>query len=253
LWPSRSSGFRSRIHFLVQHRFGQAEFGDLGAHHAAGIGIAVIQHDFIAQRQQVARHGQRSWPGANQRHALAVLLRRGRGHARLHIILVVGSDPLEAADGNRLGLLGDFFDAATAAGRFARTVAGAAQHAGKHVGMPVDHIGVGITPRRYHADIFGNRGVGGAGPLAVHDFVEVVGIGDVRGLHPHGWLAIHRARRLPGRFTHRCTTHAADCFPNDTPQKDQRLTDIQLCVRMVLGVLRSLFFQHVRGLAGCFS
>ena len=112
-----------------------------------------------------------------------------------------------------------FLDAAAAAGGFARPVAGAAQHAGKDIGMPVDHIGVGITPRRDHADIFGHRRVRGTGPLAIHDLVKVIGILDVGGLHARRWTAILHAahRRVPGRFIHRWTAHVADRFPNDLP------------------------------------
>ena len=62
--------------FLVDDAVGQAEFRDLRADHAAGLRVAVEHHAAVAERRQVARHGQRSGTGADQRDALAVLARR---------------------------------------------------------------------------------------------------------------------------------------------------------------------------------
>ena len=46
---------------------------------------------------------------------------------------------------------------------------------GKHVRLPVDHVGVAVAAGGDQPDVFGNRRVGRAGPLAVDDLVEVVG------------------------------------------------------------------------------
>jgi hypothetical protein len=43
---------------LVDDFLGQPKLRDLGAHHAAGEGVAVVDHHFVAERCQVARHGQ---------------------------------------------------------------------------------------------------------------------------------------------------------------------------------------------------
>ena len=160
---------------FVDHRFGQAEFRNLRAHHAAGFRVAVEHDDVIAERREIARHGQRGGPGADQRDALAVLRSRRLRQPRGDVVLVVGGDALQAADRDRL-----VFDAAAPAGRLAGAVAGAAEHARKHVGLPVDHVGVGVTPCRDQADIFGHRRVRRAGPLAVDDFVEVVRVAKYR-------------------------------------------------------------------------
>ena len=102
----------------------------------------------------------------------------------LLVVLVVRGDALQAADRDRLGLrLVFFLDAAAAARGLARTIAGAAEDSGEDVRLPVDHVGVGVTPGGDHADVFGNRRVGGTGPLAIDDFVEVVGVLDIGGLH----------------------------------------------------------------------
>ena len=117
---------------------------------------------------------------------------RGLGQAARDVALVVGGDALEAADGHRL-----FLDPAAAAGRLARAVAGAAQDAREDVGLPVDHVGVGVAPGGDQADVFGNRRMRRAGPLAIDDLVEVVGILDVGRLQYHFLLAPDRPSRLP--------------------------------------------------------
>ena len=42
--------------FLVDHLLGQAEPRNLAAYHAARLGLAVVHHDMIAMRGEVARH-----------------------------------------------------------------------------------------------------------------------------------------------------------------------------------------------------
>src|SRR6185437_14293188 len=128
-------------------------------------------------------------------------------------VLLVGGDALEPANGYRLGFLGDFLHTAPPAGRLAGPVAGAPEHTGKDVGMPVDHIGVGITPRRDQPDIFRHRRVGWTGPLAIDDLVEVSGIADVGGLHSTGAKGCGPLRLADG-----CTTHTLTNSPNDLPR-----------------------------------
>ena len=153
---------------LVEHFGGEAEGGNLRAHEAAGLGMFVVEVAFVAQRHQVARHRQRGRAAANQRHAAAILLLRDLREAILDFILVVGADALEATDRHRLVL-----HAAAAAGRFAGSVAGAAQNARKNIRLPVDHIGVGIAPSGNQPNIFRHRRMGRAGELAIDHFVEI--------------------------------------------------------------------------------
>src|SRR5690606_13093451 len=139
----------------------------------------IIDGDVIAERREVARHAQRGRPGADHGDALAVArFRRLRQAPGDVIVLVIGGDPLQAADGDRFRL-----DAPAPAGRLAGAVAGAAEDSRKDVGIPVHHIGVGIASGGYQADIFRHRRVRGAGPLAVDDLVKVVGIADVGRVH----------------------------------------------------------------------
>ncbi len=130
----------------------------------------LVEHDaFVTHRREIARHGERGGAAADERDALAVLLRRRLGQAVADVVLEVGGDALQSADRDRL-----FLDAAAAAGGLARAIAGAAEHAGKHVRIPIDHVGVAVAARRDQTDVFGNRRVRRAGPLTIHDLVEVV-------------------------------------------------------------------------------
>src|SRR6185437_1450956 len=163
---------------LVDDRVGQTEFRDLRADHAARLGV-LVEHDAgIAERSEVAGDGERGGPAADQRDALAVLALGRLRHPRLDVVLVVGGDALQAADRHRLVL-----DADATAGRLAWPVAGAPEHARKHVRLPIDHVGVVVTPLRDQTDVFGDRRVRRARPLAVDHFVEVVRRSNVSVLH----------------------------------------------------------------------
>ena len=177
------------IGLLVDDRVRQAEFRNLRPHHAAGLGIGIEHGAVIAERREVARHRQRSGAAADQRDALAVLRHRLR-HAVLDVVLEVGGDALQAADRDR-----GFLDAAAAAGRLARTIAGASQNSGKHIRFPVDHVGVAVAPISNQADIFGNGRVRGTGPLAIDHFVKVVGRRDISRFHSYLVRAISRKAR----------------------------------------------------------
>src|SRR6201999_2653627 len=87
-----------------------------------------------------------------------------------------------------------FLDATTAARRLAWTVAGAPENSRKHVGLPIDHVGVAITPFSNQPDVFWNGGVCGAGPLAIHDLMKVVGRRDISRFHSYHVRANTRAQ-----------------------------------------------------------
>src|SRR6185436_1107859 len=70
-------------------------------------------------------------------------------------------------------------DAAAPAGGLAGTVAGAAEYPGENIGVPVDHVGVVVTPCCDQPDVFGDWSMGRAGPLAIYDFVKVVRCTDI--------------------------------------------------------------------------
>src|SRR6185437_1544289 len=87
-----------------------------------------------------------------------------------------------------------------AARRFARAVAGATEHAGKHVGTPVDHVGVGVAPGGDQPDIFGNGRVSRTSPLTIDDFMEVVRRGNIGILHSLPRNALSRGDTRDGKF-----------------------------------------------------
>ena len=144
--------------------------------------VAVEHRHLIAERREIARHRQRGRARRRRtrcacRSSAAARLRQMLGDV---VVLEVGGDALQAADRDRLGLGGlRLLDAAAPAGRLARAVAGAAEDAGEDVRLPVDHVGVGVAAGRDQADVFGDGGVGRAGPLAIDDLVEVVGGVDI--------------------------------------------------------------------------
>ena len=117
----------------------------------------------------------------------------GSRHAVADVVLEVGGDALQAADRDRLVL-----DAAAPAGRLARPIAGPPENAGKDVRLPVDHIGVAVATGGDQADVFGDGGVGRAGPLAIDDFVEIVGRRDVIGSHASSMARAVTAPALHG-------------------------------------------------------
>ncbi len=164
--------------FLVDHFVGQAELRNLAAHHAAGRDAVVKHRDLVAEHRQVARHGQRSGTGADAGDAFAVLFLRRPRQAVLDVVLEVGADALQPADGHRL-----LVHPAATAGRFAGTIANAPQDAGKDIRAPVDHVGIRVAAGGNQADVLGNGGVGRAGPLTIHDLVEIVVAADVRRFH----------------------------------------------------------------------
>ena len=164
---------------LVNHRLGQAKTRNLRPHEATGLGFTIKDRDVIPQRCQITRHGKRSRPGTNARDALAVFWRYF-GHARGNVRLHVGSDAFQSANRDRLWhRVVCLFHTAAAAGWLAGSITGATQNTRKHVGHPIDHVGIAVATLANQTDVFGNGSVGWASPLAIDDFVEVRRIGYV--------------------------------------------------------------------------
>src|SRR5262249_10210056 len=104
---------------LVDDGLRQAEARDLGADHAARLRVLVEDDAVVAERREVARHGERGGAAAYERDALAVLARRRLGQAVADVVLIVRRHSFETADRDRLLL-----DAHAPACGFARPVAG---------------------------------------------------------------------------------------------------------------------------------
>src|SRR5947209_19995976 len=85
------------------------------------------------------------------------------------VIAMVRGDALESADRDRLSI-----DAATAAGRFAWTVAGAAENSWENVRFPVQQIGLGEPTVSDDPTGFRSVRVGGACALTIADLTAVL-------------------------------------------------------------------------------
>ena len=127
-----------------------------------------------APRSRAARGRARpsARPARRRRSAMRLpfFARGGLRQAVADVVLVVGGDALQAADRDRLG---SSTRPRRQAGSHGRSQV-RPRMPGKDVRLPVDHVGVGVAACRDQADVFGNGGVGRAGPLAVDDLVEVV-------------------------------------------------------------------------------
>src|SRR2546421_8605692 len=170
---------RDHRDLFVQHRVRQAERGNVGAHQPAGLAILLEDRHLVAKRHEVVGHGEGGATGADAGDALAVLHLRDLRQPARDLVAQVRGDALQAADRHRLLSL----DAPAPAGRLARPVAHAPEDPGKHIGVPVHHVGIGETALRDQADVFRNIGVGRAGPLAIHNSMVVVRMGGIGGFH----------------------------------------------------------------------
>src|ERR1700748_349354 len=163
---------------FVDNAVGEAEFRYLRADHAARFLVGVKHDASVAERRQIARHGQRGGTAADQRDTLAVFLRNGLGQPRGDVVFVDGGDSLETADRDRF-----VFDAHAPAGRLTGAVASASEDSRKHVRAPIDHVGVFVTPVRDQTDVFWNGRMRRARPLAIDDFMKVLWRRDCSVLH----------------------------------------------------------------------
>ncbi len=159
------------IDLLVEHLWRESEHGNLTAHEAAAQGLVVVQIELVAEGRQITGHRQGGRTGPNEGHSPPIALLRYTRQQMLDLVFVIGCHPFESADGHRL-----VFHTAASAYRLAGSVTGPAKNPRKDVGLPVDHVGIGVTARCDQADVLGYRCVRRAGVLAIHHFVEVLGI-----------------------------------------------------------------------------
>ena len=179
-WPSLSCAPMPMMSLISRSSTsaGRRNDGMLRAHQAARDRQALEDHHVVAERQQVVGHRERRGTGADQGHALAVLLRRRLRQAVGVVVGQVGRHALQPADGDRLVL-----DPAPAAGRLAGPVADAPENAREDVRLAVEQEGLGVLALGDQPDVARHIGVRGARPLAVHHLVKVVRILGVGRLH----------------------------------------------------------------------
>ena len=166
------------VHLFVEHLYRQSEGGYLAAHHAAARKLVVVDIDDVTQGSQVPGDGQGGRTCPDQGDAFTVLL---LGYLRQPIgngLLVVCCNALQPADGDRL-----LFHTHPATGGLTGPVTGPAQNAREDIGVPIDHVGIGIALCRNQSNVFGDRRVRRAGVLAIHHFVKVLGVLDICRFH----------------------------------------------------------------------
>src|SRR6185295_9921786 len=103
----RNTQIQYVVDLLVDHFQRQAEARDLRPDHAAGARVLVEHGDLVAERREVARHGERRRAGADAGDLLAVgfcFLPGGNSFGDVVVVFVVGSNSLEPADRDRLRL-----------------------------------------------------------------------------------------------------------------------------------------------------
>lgn len=164
--------------FLIQNTFREAERRDLTAHHATSSGLFVIKMNFVTQRRQVARYGERCWAAADERYFFPVFREGAFGHQCFHVAFKICSNAFESANSN-----GFFLHAPTPTCGLAWPVAGAPEHPWEYVGFPIDHVSLRVSLGSNEAYIFGHRGVRRACVLAIHHFVEVLRVFNIGWLH----------------------------------------------------------------------
>src|SRR4051812_10658270 len=110
------------IDLFVENPLRQAKGGYLAQHEPAAFVLFIEQVQLIPERCQVSRNRQACRPGPDQSNLTPVRFERGLRHEMFNVVLVIGSDPFETADGNRL-----FIHTSAATGRLAGTIARSTQ------------------------------------------------------------------------------------------------------------------------------
>ena len=89
---------------FVEDLFREPERRDVDAHQPAGPRQLLENRDLVAERHEIVGDRQRGRSGADEPDFLAVLHRRRRRQEVLDLVAIVGRDPLQAADGDRLAV-----------------------------------------------------------------------------------------------------------------------------------------------------
>ncbi len=164
--------------FFIQYFDRQAESGYVVAHQATGDSLCLENGALVTQRHQVVGYRQGGATRTNQGDFLAVLFFRGGGQTVRNVSAVICGDSFQPANGHRL-----FIHPHTAASRLTGSVANPTEDGRKNVAFPVDHIGIAEAALGNQPDVFGDIGVCGTGPLAVHHLMEIFRIRSVGAFH----------------------------------------------------------------------
>ncbi|GBF30345.1 hypothetical protein MnTg04_00286 [bacterium MnTg04] len=176
--PQIRAHVHDHVDFFVQHLGRQAKRRDIGAHQATG-GIEFFEnHNFVAHRQQVIGHRQRCAASTDHGNLFAILLLGRFRQAIADVVTQIGGDPFQATNGNRF-----FLDPDTTASRLARPVADSAQDAGKHIRLPIQHVGVVESTLGDQPDIARHIRVRRTRPLAIDHLVVIIRVFGIDRIH----------------------------------------------------------------------
>ena len=173
--PDLGAHVDDALRLLIEHLLGETERRNVHAHQATRLRVLFVDHDLVAERQEVVRYGERRWAGADERDALAVAVGDRLREIGADVVAQIGGHALETADGD-----GRAVNATASAGGLAGAIAGSSQNAGKDVGLAVEQIRFRVPSLRDEPEVFRDVRVRGAGPLAVHYLVVVVGRAHIR-------------------------------------------------------------------------
>ena len=190
--PEFDAHIKDVADLLVDHRFRKSKLRDLAADHPARLRVAIVDRALIPERGQVACRRERGGAGADECDPLAVLSKGALRQAVADVVLLVGGDALQAANRYRFGFDVPAFallHAPAATCRLTRPVTSAAKNSGKDIGLPVDHVGVAVTPSGDQPNVFGNRSMGRTRPLAIDNLVKVIRCRDIRRLQTFSSVA----------------------------------------------------------------
>jgi hypothetical protein len=148
----------------------------------------------ITQRSEIACQRQRRGAATDKCNTLAILEHGRLWQKSTDIAFVVGRRTLETTDCDRFA-----FNALAAASWLARPVARAPENSREDIGLPVHHIGFGVTTLGYQSNISRDRRVRRTGKLAVHHFVKMIGRRQIGALHCVLLTVGHRWHELPRR------------------------------------------------------
>jgi hypothetical protein len=159
------------INLLVEDPLRQAKGRYLAEHKPAALELLIEKMDLVTERGKIACDGERGRARADQGHLLSIWRKWPLGHVRKRIFTIIGRNTLESANSN--GLL---VDPPAPTGGLARPVTSTPENTGKHIGIPVDHVCLGIAPFGDQTNILRHRRMGWTCILAVHHLVEILGI-----------------------------------------------------------------------------
>ncbi len=166
------------VDLFVEYLCRQPKSRYVGPHKPAR-NTQLLEHgDFVSQGHQIVGHCEGCGSCPDQGNPFAVLFAGDGRKPVLYLAPEVCRNALETADRHWLLL-----DSPSTAGWLTGPVTDATQNTRKNVGFSVEQVGFGVLPLGDQPYILRYIGMGGAGPLTVHDAVIIVRITCIGRVH----------------------------------------------------------------------